>query len=208
MKKAEVWKKIVFFGALWGFLEATLGYGLQFLPPMVSGLIMFPVAVLILTTAYSAIGNRSSLMAIGLVAAGIKAIDLLLPGLMPMKTINPMVAIIIEAAIVAIAVPLVVRKKPSSWLAGSILMSVGWRLGFVLFMYATYVFTGTLAKWLGTLSQGIDFILVDGLMASALVLLVIGIKQFTFSGIISIKWLKWSHSIAFAVLALIITFAL
>ena len=85
--------QIIFYGAIWGLAEASMGYLLHFLPPLVAGLVMFPVAVYILMKAVRATGSRSVLLLVGMVAAGIKAVDFLLPGMSVFKTINPMISI-------------------------------------------------------------------------------------------------------------------
>ena len=55
-KALKLAAQIVFFGALWGITEATLGFLLHFLPPTIAGIVMFPIAVLILVKAYKATG--------------------------------------------------------------------------------------------------------------------------------------------------------
>ena len=78
-KKIKLFTQIIFYGALWGFLEATLGYVLHWIPTLIAGTIMFPIASVILLRAYNKTKSKSALLYIGLVAATIKSIDLLLP---------------------------------------------------------------------------------------------------------------------------------
>lgn len=208
MMKTDMWKKVLFFGAIWGLLEATLGYVLHLIPGMFSGLIMFPIAVLIMVTAYRSTGNRMSIFWIGVVAAAIKSVDLLLPGLIPMKTFNPMMAIIIESAIVAVVYPVADKKNMFNKALNAITLSVGWRAGFVVYMYILSFTTGSLAKWLGTPAQATQFIVVNGLIASVFVLGAMLLSNLVKDRNLEINWIKWSHGIVAAMLALVLTYTL
>ena len=86
---------IIFFGSLWGLLEATIGYSLQFLPPLVSGSVMFPIAATIMYWAYRNSESKISIIFVAMIAASIKAINFFMPGLPPLKTYNPMITIML-----------------------------------------------------------------------------------------------------------------
>ncbi len=108
---------ILFFGALWGIIEATLGYVLQFLPPYVSGAVMFPIAAMILFVAFNQTRSASSLVLIGLVAASFKSVNFLMPGLLAVKTYNPMIAIVLQSMVVALVVGVMeqVSRPEKGW---------------------------------------------------------------------------------------------
>ena len=50
---------IIFWGSIWGIMEATLGYLLHWLPQLISGNIMFPIGAAILLLAYKVNSSRS-----------------------------------------------------------------------------------------------------------------------------------------------------
>ncbi|MBN2557287.1 MAG: hypothetical protein JXB33_00885 [Clostridia bacterium] len=160
---------IVFYGSLWGAAEATLGYLMHFLPPAIAGMTMFPIAVFILIKAGKATGSRASLIAVGLVAAGIKAVDLLIPGMMVFKTINPMISIVLESLVVAAAYP--VLRGTSVW--GRILagpgMSMGWRSGYIIYMLMQYLVAGSMTKFISTPYLSFEFIVLGGLAGGLIV---------------------------------------
>lgn len=161
--------QIVFFGAVWGLAEASLGYLLHFLPPLVAGLVMFPIAVYILMKAFKATGSRSALVLVGLVAAGIKAVDFLLPGISVFKTINPMISIMFESLVVAVAVPMLDSKKHLAKISGSIGVSVGWRLGYILYMVAQFLVSGSMTKFISSPALTLEFVVLNGLLSAVLV---------------------------------------
>ena len=165
--------QIVFFGAIWGITEATLGFLLHFLPPTVAGIVMFPIAAFILVKAYKATGSRSSLVFVGFIAAGIKAVDFLIPGVMSFKIINPMISIVMESLLVAAVYPLLNKMDWKKKLAGGLTASIGWRAGYVMYMAIQFLITGFVSKYIGTAGEFINFILINGVLSGAIAFLVI-----------------------------------
>lgn len=173
---------IILYGAVWGLAEATLGYLLHFLPPIVAGLVMFPVAVFILMKAYRATGSRAVLILVGTAAAGIKAVDFMLPGMSVFKTINPIISIMFEALIVAVAVPMLTSAKQRVKIAGSLGTSVGWRMGYILYMVAQFIITGSMTKFISKPIVAAEFILLYGVLSAILVYGVLLIEAKTSVG--------------------------
>ncbi|MBN1622804.1 MAG: hypothetical protein JXN10_06960 [Clostridia bacterium] len=161
--------QIIFYGAIWGLAEASLGYLLHFLPPLVAGIVMFPIAVFILMKAFRATGSRSALILVGTVAAGIKAVDFLLPGMSVFKTINPMISIMFESLVVAVAVPMLNSRKQLSKIAGSLGVSVGWRMGYILYMVAQFLISGSMTKFISSPALTLEFVVLNGLLSAILV---------------------------------------
>mgnify|MGYP000846061580 FL=1 len=112
MRKAacERLSVILVFGSIWGIIEATLGYALHLLPALIAGSVMFPLVMFILLRARRATTNRIDIILIGFLAAMIKSVNLLMPALNIYKTINPMVAIILQSLVVFAVVPLSERQ--------------------------------------------------------------------------------------------------
>ncbi|MDA3846423.1 MAG: hypothetical protein PF505_07750 [Vallitaleaceae bacterium] len=159
---------ILFYGAIWGIIEATLGYVLHLVPTFIAGLIMFPIASFILVRVYRVLGSRSSILYVGLVAAAIKSVDFFLPELSVFKTLNPMVSIIVEAMIVMVVYPYLVNTKSLVSGIGAVMASLGWRAVFVLYMYIQFIMTGNLAQFLATPADGVSFVVISGTLSACL----------------------------------------
>lgn len=169
----KVWIQVLFYGSLWGLLEATIGHILHFIPATIAGSIMFPIAGVILYKAYQKIGSRFALFYIGAVAASIKSIDLLLPQLSVFKTINPMISIMLEALVVVVVVNLVVSKYPMKKAIAFPIASIGWRSLFISWMGFQYVTTGNLAPYIKTFEAGFGFVIISGLISGAIATLFV-----------------------------------
>jgi len=88
----------LFWGSVWGLGEATLGHLLHLVRvPGLPGLVMFPFGVLVMGRALARSGGASAVFATGVVAAGFKFLDLLLPGTDILAVVNPAQAILFEA---------------------------------------------------------------------------------------------------------------
>ncbi len=105
---------ILFWGAIWGITEATLGYVLHLFSiplPGLPGLLMFPVAFVFMHRVYDSTQDAMSVVQIACVAAMIKLTDLLFGGLLTIYIINPALSLIIEALAVAIVFSLIERHQ-------------------------------------------------------------------------------------------------
>jgi len=111
----------LFWGSVWGLGEATLGHLLHLARvPGLPGLVMFPFAVLVMGRVLARSGAPSAVFLTGVVAAGLKFLDLLLPGTDILAIINPIQAILLEALAGAVWVTLLKKGAApvfflSSW---------------------------------------------------------------------------------------------
>jgi len=146
--KIQTLSTIVFFGSLWGITEATLGYVLHIIPGLslyTSGAVLFSFASLILFKAYQKTNSRSSLVAIAVIAAAIKATNFFLPIVSVFKVINPMISIIMEALALFVVMTLISKNNIWNKISGLFIASIAWRGAFVLYMAisgVTYLSTG------------------------------------------------------------------
>lgn len=174
-KKLKLLTQIIFYGALWGFLEATLGYVLHWIPTLIAGTIMFPIAAAILLRAYNKTNSKVALLYIGMVAAAVKSVDLLLPSFSVFKTINPMVSIVLESLLVFAVVMLFTSEKVSNKIAAAQIASIGWRVGYVTYMVVQFALTGFVSYTIASLANVLEFVVlsgvIGGLMASGLIYL-------------------------------------
>ncbi|WP_258878022.1 hypothetical protein [Candidatus Xianfuyuplasma coldseepsis] len=199
--------QILFFGALWGIVEATLGYVLHLIPATIAGSILFPIAGLILYRAYNVTGSKGALLWIGVVAATIKSVNFFLPQYSIFKTINPMISIVMEALMVVVVVSLLTSDKQVPKLLAFPIASIAWRGLFVMWMGFQYATTGNLAPYLATPALIADFIIITGLLSGAIGTLFVVINDH-----VKVSLPQVSHRLSLAsflfLVALVLTYTL
>ena len=160
---------VLFFAALWGIIEATVGYALHWIPgPLIAGSIMFPFAMLVLVQAYKRLESRKALVAIGALAALIKSVNLLMPNLNQFKVINPMVSILLETAIVTVVAVLFVSKKAPVQIGAIFGASLGWRALYLGWHGYQYLATGFVAFQLRSVANAFEFTVIEGALSAVL----------------------------------------
>jgi hypothetical protein len=125
---------ILFWGACWGIAEASIGYVLHWAAialPGLPGFLMFPFAFFFMYKAVQTSGQAGSALGAALVAAGIKLLDLALPGNIPLRVLNPALSILLEGVVVML-VSYYLLKKGIKWQVWHIFTAaLGWRLLFL-----------------------------------------------------------------------------
>ncbi len=199
--------QILFYGSLWGILEATIGHVLHFIPATIAGSIMFPIAGIILYKAYQKTESRQSLFYIGVIAASIKSVDLLLPQLSIYKTINPMISILLEAFVVVLVVNLLISSSPQKKYIAFPIASIGWRAIFISWMGFQYVTTGNLAPYITSFAAGFEFVILVGLLSGAIASIAVFVLdeiRFKVPELSS----KWMYATGLFIIAIITTYTL
>ncbi|HMA63312.1 MAG TPA: hypothetical protein VKP78_11730 [bacterium] len=128
--RKNIFMVVLFYGGLWGILEATLGFALHFLPPGFAGMFMFPIGFYFMYNAYRTTDQHSTIFYTALVAAALKLSNLILPFNTVMSAVNPAVSIILEGLVVLVGVRAIVMGKK---LATPYLMSLSWTVLFPVF---------------------------------------------------------------------------
>lgn len=118
----------LFFGSVWGFAEATLGYVLNLSTIGISGCIMFPIGFYILQKAYKQNSRLSIILYSSFVAAAIKLVNLFMPISHPVKAINPAFAIVLEGLSVMALVSWVFKKNRKIGFISAFLAGFSWRI--------------------------------------------------------------------------------
>ena len=170
----------LFYGGLWGILEATIGYVLHWLPTLISGAIMFPIGVALMAMAYKESGSRQVVLNMAVVAAAIKLVNLFMPNLSVMKVINPSISILIEGAVVLVGISALVGSNKGRLVAAAIGTSLAWRSIFVTYMVGQSFVSGKVASYTASLPAALEFVIVTGLISAAMVAVVayfISIKE-------------------------------
>jgi hypothetical protein len=174
MNKEAVKKWMVvsmFWGALWGFSEATLGYlaHLVLLIPGIAGFIMFPIGFYFMTRAYRETGKLGSLFSTAAVAASIKLVDLFLPGLSPIKTINPALCILMESLVVMALFKAVNFDLQKIRFKEALAAGLGWRLAFMAYSGLLFALSISGEFFQGGIVSIIRFLLLGSVINAVLI---------------------------------------
>lgn len=164
---------MIFFGSIWGIIEATIGYvlHLNILPPFLAGSLLFPFAMLLLSKAYQVTQSRLSILGIGLIAALIKGVNLFLPYTNVFKIINPMIMIVMESLLVFVVIQAFQKASWPKRLGYIVFASIGWRLVMVLYFgIQTLLNPSSVAFQIRSLTNFVQFTLLDGGLSSLLAL--------------------------------------
>ena len=209
MKKHNI-PAIIFYGAIWGIIEATLGFVLHILPISIyiSGTIMFPIVGYILYKAYKTTNSKSALLSIGILAAAIKAVDFFMPFGSPFKVINPMISIVMESLVVLIVISLLSKDDILSKISGFAIASIGWRTLYLGYMGMQYLSTGYVSEYLVSFGAALNYTVVFGLISAAI---AIGVHYLDILAIKKIKFKlvkKINPVISFAMLTIAIVLTL
>jgi len=166
MKK--YWSQILFYGALWGFLEATIGHVLHFIPWTIAGSIMFPIASVILINAYVKLESKMALLYIASIASLIKSVNFFLPALSIYKTINPMIAFFLEAMLVVGVVRIVMKDNVKTNILAMQVASISWRALFMGYMLIQFFLSGNLAPYIASFASASNFLIIEGVVSGLL----------------------------------------
>jgi hypothetical protein len=196
---------VIFFGSIWGILEATLGYALHFLPVLISGSIMFPIAATIMVMTFHQTKSRSAMIYVALIAASIKSVNFFMPGLLPIKTYNPMISIMLQSLVIYAVLPMVEKKSFAVQMLGLGIVSLSWRALFIMNIAINNVLTGFMFNQLASSSTIISFIVISGLIEMAILIGLAAIRQLTKDKIqFSIKP-HWALSLSMFIFAVVLT---
>lgn len=101
---------IIFWGALWGLEEATLGHLLHITTINMGWFIWFPLAYFFMSMAYRKTGKLNSILITSIIAAAIKLIDLFMTTNLVI-IICPVLSIILEGISLFTILKIIDRKK-------------------------------------------------------------------------------------------------
>ena len=199
---------IVFFGAIWGIVEASVGYVLHFLPTFIAGTILFPFASVILYKTYQKTNSSLAVLGVGVIAAFIKAVNFLMPVTNMFKIINPMISILLEALVVMVVIRSFVKSNWVIKTAVIAIASVTWRALFLGYMGIQALTTGFVATQIGSLDAILSFSVVSGLFAAVLSVALLLISDLPIKFIKPLKSISPILSFGSLVVAVILTILL
>ena len=162
---------IVFWGALWGIAEATLGYVLHraaIAMPGLPGFVMFPVAFYFMRHAYKATGKAQAVVSVAAVAAMIKCVDFRVPGNDPIRIVNPALSIMMEGLAVALVFAYTEEKGTAVGFVHSLSMGVLWRGLFLGYLFLISLFGLPAALVTDGILISLRFLLLESLVNACL----------------------------------------
>lgn len=99
---------LLFWGSVWGICEASFGFVLHraaIALPGLPGALMFPIGFFCMVAAQRATGLRAAPFLAAVVAASIKSVNFILPGMDPIRVVNPALSILLEGlAVTALSI--------------------------------------------------------------------------------------------------------
>jgi hypothetical protein len=171
----DVLRSAVFFGGIWGFLEATLGYLLHLIPivlpaPSLSGALLFPVGFALMYGAFVSSGSISAVPLTAIVAAAVKTASLALPFVSFPFVRNPVLAILAEGLVSFAALGLFCFRSKAWFVPLGLGMSLAWRGIFLLVNLILGIRGGIIDKGTAGILQ---FLLVDSAANTVLIALAL-----------------------------------
>ena len=126
------------------------------------------------------------------VAANIKLLDFFLPGLGPIKTINPALCILMEALAVVIVLKLPavnVNRVEPGWFRfrEALAVSAGWRLGFLFYSALLFVFAVSEEFIHMGAVHILRFLLLESVVNALIIMGYLAVEK-------RLKWNRWSFA--------------
>jgi hypothetical protein len=161
---------IVFWGALWGLFEGTVGYILHMLPINLGWFVWFPAAYFFMVQVYKQTGKANSIFYTSIIAAAIKLVDFLLPVRVDM-VLNPFASIILEGLVV-FAVYRMLEQQEESMLRHEyvkvLVMSISWRVLYLLYLLPLPEFIVKISPLRGV-EPFVKFLFMEGMVNSVII---------------------------------------
>ncbi len=115
---------VIFWGAIWGIAEATIGWLLHILHVHAVGVWMYPISLFCMLSAFRISGKVNSIAYVAVVAGLVKLVDLLIPtGAPAFHIINPALHIMLEGVGAAVFVKIISSHRLPIY--GGYLVSLG-----------------------------------------------------------------------------------
>jgi len=170
----------LFWGALWGLTEATLGHLLHLSKiPGLAGSLMIPIAVFFMVKVYSISGRLSFILIASYAAASLKFFDIFISPHHFFSVLNPMIAIICESLVLFLFLKAWNRKVFTQFFP-IFTMVLSWKL-----IYSAAILTlGHFFPIKSIFDLGsarfLSFFLVESLASSLIIFLFFKVQPFSF----------------------------
>lgn len=160
---------ILFWGAIWGLMEATVGHILHMLPFRVpTGSVLFPIGYHFMQKSYKETKDLKSMFYTSSIVASIKLINLFIPGTPIIKVINPSACILLEGLSVTLIFKLLENKEKAMKYVHALIMSLSWRVGYYLICFSIFIPLG-LMKSSSIVNKFVEFFCINGFINSVII---------------------------------------
>lgn len=202
MNKSNENKKLrtfIFWGALWGLTEATLG-SLFHIVPWIAGFFMFPIAFYFMKKALNDSRRLSAIFYTAAVAAGVKLTGLLFPFQNPATVINPAASIMMEALAVMLFFKVFGCEKNHYQPREILTAAFGWRIAFIAYhlLLVSFSLYDGIMQWSAlTLAR---FLVMESIVDTVIIALLLRVETSRRESIIT-RLLKPGFVASFVLLA-------
>lgn len=163
---------VLFWGAMWGIGEATIGnlihLGSIALPGL-PGFVMFPVAFYFMRKVYLETKEPKAVFYASAIAAAIKLIDFLVPGYMAIRIINPALSILIEGLAVALVFAYCERNERVFGFLEGFSAGISWRSLWLIYMFIISLFELPAALITDGIIVSLRFLMVESFVNAILI---------------------------------------
>lgn len=165
----------IFYGAVWGIVEATLGY-LIHLTKMSSTIILCPLAFFFMNQVYKSTGKIKSIFFISIMSASIKLLDLF-TNVRIDKVINPAISILLEGAVFAIMIYIFQKNelKKNTKIISVFVMNTLWRMAYCIYLFFSPRFIYEYSILVST-QNVYDFLIVKNIQTSLVLIALFWIE--------------------------------
>lgn len=165
----------IFYGAVWGILEATLGY-LIHLTNMSSTIILCPLAFFFMNQAYKSTEKISSIFFISIISASIKLLDLF-TNIRIDKVINPAISILLEGAVFSIMIYIFQKNelKKGTKIISVFVMNTLWRMAYCVYLFFSPRFIYEYSILIST-QKIFDFLIIKNIETSIVLITLFWIE--------------------------------
>lgn len=162
---------IIFWGAMWGIAEATVGYLLHMMPFRVpTGSILFPIGYIFMQKSFKETNSLKSIVYTAGIAAFIKLINLFSPGIPVIRVLNPAFCILLEGLAVGLVIKLFKSQNEPIKYIQSLIMSLSWRIGYYIMCFAIFIPLSMMkASSIVAIDKFMEFFIINGLINSVMI---------------------------------------
>ena len=128
---------IVFYGAMWGVFEASLGYILHsfVITTNFTGMVMFPLACYFMLKVYQQTDNVESVFLTSTIAASIKLVDLFIVAIPLDRVLHPALCILLEGAVVYAVFKVLEGQIAKINYVQTLALCMSWRALYIIHLY-------------------------------------------------------------------------
>lgn len=172
---------VLFWGAMWGIGEATIGNVIHLASiafPGLPGFVMFPFAFYFMRRVYLETKEPKAVLCTALIAVAIKLVDFLIPGYIAIRIINPALSIILEGLAVSLVFTYCEKKEVVFGFFEGLSTGILWRGLWLMYMLLISMFELPAALVTDGIAVSLRFLIVESLVNAFLILFIVGsLKQ-------------------------------